>query len=183
MHEILMAGFGGQGIMLMGTLLAYAGMIDRKHVTWMPSYGPEQRGGTANCAVVISDDPVGSPVVTEPTTLIVMNRPSLDKFEAKVRAGGLILVNSSMVDTRVTRKDVTVIEIPANGIARELGSDRVANMVMLGAFLGRTGAVRMESVVESLRKALPPHRHNLIPLNEQALTKGADFARTATTPG
>ncbi len=171
-HEVLMAGFGGQGVMSMGTLLAYAAMLEGKHVSWMPSYGPEQRGGTANCAVVVSDKPVGSPVVTEPMTLFVLNKPSLAKFESKVRPGGLILVNTSLIDTKVQRTDVRVIEIPANDIARELGEDRVANMVLLGAFIEATGLVSIRSVTESLKKALPPHRHNLIPVNEQALDRG-----------
>lgn len=182
-HEIVIAGFGGQGVLSMGTLLAYAGMLEGKHVSWMPSYGPEQRGGTANCSVVLSGEPIGSPIVTEPTALIAMNKPSLDKFEKRVKTGGLVLVNTSMVDTKVSRTDVTVIEVPANRVASEIGSDRIANMVVLGAFIARTGAVQMRSVVESLKKALPPHRHSLIPLNEQALLRGAEFARMAKIPG
>lgn len=178
-HEVLMAGFGGQGVMSMGTLLAYAAMLEGKQVSWLPSYGPEQRGGTANCSVVISDRPVGSPVVTEPMTLFVLNKPSLARFEPKVRPGGLILVNTSLIDTKVQRKDVRVIEIPANDIARELGEDRVANMVLLGAFIEAVGLVSLKSVTESLKKALPPHRHNLIPLNEKALERGRALARTS----
>jgi 2-oxoglutarate ferredoxin oxidoreductase subunit gamma len=182
-YEILMAGFGGQGVLSMGTLLAYAGMLEGKQVSWIPAYGPEQRGGTANCSVVLSDKPVASPIVTEPAYLVIMNRPSLDKFENKVLPGGTIFVNTSMVDKRVQRNDVNIVEVPANKVATELGSDRVANMVVLGAFIAETKAVGLESVVESLKKALPARRHNLIPLNEEALKRGAEFARTARRPG
>ncbi len=178
-HEIIVAGFGGQGVLSLGTLLTYAGMVEQKQVTWMPSYGPEQRGGTANCSVILSEKPVGSPIVTHPSCLIAMNQPSLDKFESKVKSDGLVLVNTDMARPDVNRDDVRVIAIPANDVARQIGSDRIANMVMLGAFIEATGAVQVASVLESLKKALPPHRHNLIPLNEQALKRGAEFARMA----
>ena len=175
-HEVIIAGFGGQGVMAMGQLLAYAGMLEGKKVSWMPSYGPEMRGGTANCSVIVSDEPVASPLVTEPTALIVMNRPSLEKFESWVRPGGLLIVNSSMVHVQPKRTDLNILSIPINDMAFELGSDKVGNMIALGAFLEVTGAVKMESVVESLKKALPPHRHSLIPLNVDALTKGREAA-------
>lgn len=167
-----MAGFGGQGVMAMGSLLAYAGMLEGHHVSWLPSYGPEMRGGTANCHVVISDDPVVCPLVTEPTAAIVLNRPSLDRFENSVRPGGLLIYNSSLIDRVPTRTDVRVVAVPANRVAEAVGSARVANMVCLGAFLALTGVVSASSVVHSLRKALPVHRHNLIPLNEAALEQG-----------
>lgn len=177
LHEVLMAGFGGQGVMAMGSLLAYAAMLEGRHVSWLPSYGPEMRGGTANCHVVISDEPVACPLVTEPTAAIVLNRPSLDRFEKSVRPGGILIYNSSLIDRAPTRTDVRVVAVPANRIAEELGSARVANMVCLGTFLALTGAVSASSVSQSLRKALPVHRHDLIPLNEAALERGAQLAR------
>ena len=174
-HEVLMAGFGGQGVMAMGSLLAYAGMLEGKQVSWLPSYGPEMRGGTANCHVVISDDPVACPLVTEPTAAILLNRPSLDRFENAVRPGGILIYNSSLIDRAPARTDIRVVPIPANQVAEELGSGRVANMVCLGAFLALTRAVSPAAVSESLRKAFPPHRHDLIPVNEAALRRGREL--------
>jgi 2-oxoglutarate ferredoxin oxidoreductase subunit gamma len=176
-HEVIMAGFGGQGVMAMGTLLTYAGMLEGKYVSWMPSYGPEMRGGTANCSVVLSPEPIASPLVTEPTAVIAMNLPSLAKFERWLVPGGVLVVNASMVNRRPGREDLRVIMVPANEIAGELGSDRVANMVALGAYVAAAQPVSAESVVESLKRALPPHRHNLIPLNRRALELGAGYAR------
>ncbi len=171
-QEIIMAGFGGQGIMLMGMLLSYAGMKEGKYVSWMPSYGPEMRGGTANCSVVVSDLPVASPVVTEPTTLVAMNRPSLEKFGPAVVQGGVIIINSSLVEKGSGRSDVRDLLVPANEIANELGNSRVANMVTLGTLVAATGCVSLEAVVDSLKKVLPEHRHDLIPVNKRALEKG-----------
>lgn len=176
-HEIILAGFGGQGVMLMGQILTYAGMIEEKFVSWMPSYGPEMRGGTANCTVVISDTPVGSPLVTKPSIVVAMNLPSLDKFEETVKPGGLLLYNSSLIEQKPTRTDINVVAIPANGIADELGNSRIANMVILGALLAKEQVVSMEAVHKALRKALPPHRHNLLPLNEQALARGFELVK------
>ncbi|MBM7854707.1 2-oxoglutarate ferredoxin oxidoreductase subunit gamma [Desulfohalotomaculum tongense] len=176
LEEILIAGFGGQGVLSTGQLLANAGMIEDKHVAWIPSYGPEMRGGTANCGVTISDEPISSPLVTEPTTLIVMTRPALEKFEKAVVPGGRILINSSLVEQDVKRDDVTVLKIPANQIAEEIGNPRVANSVILGALIKLTGIVTIESVVESLKKVLPPRRHNMIPANREALERGAQLA-------
>ena len=135
-ERVICAGFGGQGVMSMGQLLTYAGMLEEKEVSWLPSYGPEMRGGTANCSVTISDMPVGSPVITDDATCaIVMNLPSLDKFENDVVAGGKVLVNSSLIEKKVQTTDVDAYYIPANEIALELGNPRVANMIMLGAYL------------------------------------------------
>lgn len=175
-HELIVAGFGGQGIMFIGQLLAYAGMMEGKKVSWLPSYGPEMRGGTANCCVVISEDEVCSPIVTEPSSLIVMNQPSLDKFEQAVRPGGLLVLNSSLIGRKSARADLRVVEIPANRIAGELGNDKVANMVALGALIKCTGAVQVDSLRRALRKVLPPHRHELVPVNESALERGLVFA-------
>lgn len=176
-HEIILAGFGGQGVMLMGQILTYAGMIEEKYVSWMPSYGPEMRGGTANCTVVISDSPVGSPLVTNPSIVVAMNLPSLDKFESAVKPGGVLLYNSSLIDQQPNRSDITVVPVEANGIANELGNSRIANMVALGALLAKQEVVSMEAVHKALRKALPAHRHNLLPLNEQALARGFEAAK------
>ncbi|HCC32844.1 MAG TPA: 2-oxoacid:ferredoxin oxidoreductase subunit gamma [Clostridiales bacterium] len=176
-YEVIMAGFGGQGVMSMGQLLAYAGMLEGLQVTWMPSYGPEQRGGTANCTVILSPRTIGSPVVERPAAVVAMNLPSLDKFEDRVREEGLLVVNATLAGRSVRRTDVRALSIPATAIAEEIGNDRVANMVALGALLEITRLVRPDSVVESLTKALPPHRHNLIPLNQDALRRGMELAR------
>lgn len=174
--EVIMAGFGGQGVMAMGMLLAYAGMKEGRHVSWMPSYGPEMRGGTANCAVVVSEAPIASPLVSEPTGVIAMNLPSIDKFEGRLVSRGVLVVNASLVHRPAARQDVRVIWVPATDIALELGSDRVANMVALGAYVAASGVVELETVATSLEKALPSHRHHLIPLNRQALDRGAGYA-------
>ncbi len=175
-HEIILAGFGGQGVMLMGQMLAYAGMTEGKNVSWLPSYGPEMRGGTANCTVVVSDKPVGSPLITRPGILVAMNLPSLDKFEDNVKPGGLLVYNSSLISRPPKRDDIEVLAVPANEIANELGNDRIANMVVLGALLGKKPIVENESILAALRYALPAHRHNLLPLNEQALERGRALA-------
>lgn len=170
--EMILAGFGGQGVMLMGQLLAYAGMTEGKHVSWLPSYGPEMRGGTANCTVVVSDRPVGSPLITRPGIVVAMNLPSMDKFEDSIKPGGLLVYNSSLITRSPKRTDIEVVAVPASEIANELGNDRIANMVALGALLGKKPMVEMQSILTALRHALPPHRHHLLPLNEQALDRG-----------
>ncbi|MFZ5652270.1 MAG: 2-oxoacid:acceptor oxidoreductase family protein [Bacillota bacterium] len=178
MYEgILIAGFGGQGVLSTGQLLAYAGMVEGRHVAWIPSYGPEMRGGTANCGVTISDRAISSPVVSEPTVLIVMNRPSLEKFEKAVTKSGIIFVNSSLIDVRATRTDVSVYYIPANELAEEIGSSRVANNIILGALIELTGVVTPGAVEKSLKEVLPPHHHKMIPLNLKALETGASLVR------
>jgi 2-oxoglutarate ferredoxin oxidoreductase subunit gamma len=177
LEEIIIAGFGGQGVMSMGQLLAYAGMLENKQVAWIPSYGPEMRGGTANCAVTISDSQISSPLVTEPSVCIVMNKPSLEKFEPTVKTGGLLFINTSLIDVKPKREDIGVYEVPANEIANEIGNSRVANMVMLGAVLEITKAVKPESIIESLKKVLPSQRYNLIPLNAKALERGAQLIK------
>jgi len=178
LQEIILAGFGGQGVMSMGKLLAYAGLEEDKNVSWIPSYGPEMRGGTANCSVTISDESVSSPIITEPDTLIVLNRPSLEKFEKDVKPGGWLLINSSLIDIEPKRQDLKVLKIHATELANEkLNNSRVANMIILGAFVELTGAVSLESVVGALKKVLPEHRHNLIPLNRQALEIGIELAK------
>lgn len=176
-EKIICAGFGGQGVMSMGQLITYSGMLEGKEVSWLPSYGPEMRGGTANCNVMVSDKMIGSPIITnDATCAIVMNLPSLDKFEADVIEGGLVLVNSSLIEKKVSRSDVKAIYIPANEAAVELGNARVANMIMLGAYIELNAPVKLETVKETLKK-LFASKANLIPVNEKALDKGAELAR------
>jgi len=172
--DVIMAGFGGQGILLIGKMLAYAGMHEGKEVSWLPSYGPEMRGGTANCTVVISDRPVGSPVIRSPRAVLAMNLPSLDKFEADVRPGGLLLINTSLIARKSTRDDVTVIDVPANEIANELGNRRGANMVALGAYLGATGAVSVEGIVDVIRQTFAA-KPGVIEINITALNRGHEI--------
>ena len=155
-HEFIMAGFGGQGVMLMGQLMSYAGMFDGKHVSWMPSYGPEMRGGTANCSVVVSDQPVASPVVTEPTCAVVMNAPSLDKFAPTVVPGGCLLINSSLVTADPGRDDVKVFKVPANEIANELGNSRAANTGCWALWLRRQVRYQWKELRKLLPRRCPP---------------------------
>ncbi|MDU5082075.1 2-oxoacid:acceptor oxidoreductase family protein [uncultured Tissierella sp.] len=177
-ERIVIAGFGGQGVMALGQLLTYSGMIEDKKVSWLPSYGPEMRGGTANCNVIISSDVVGSPVVIDSTSAIVMNRPSLDKFENLVVPGGKLFINTSLIDRKCPREDIEVYYIPANEIANELGNSRVANMVMLGAFLEATKAVEVDSVLNKAFTAVfGENRVHLMPINKEALEKGAELAK------
>lgn len=148
--EILFAGFGGQGILSMGKFLAYAGMEEEKNVSWLPSYGPEMRGGTANCSVIVSDGEVGSPVVTAPDILVVMNRPSLDKFENTIKPGGVLIMDSDLVNREPSREDIKVIKIPAQTIARDIGSRTAANMILVGAMLEECGVVSIEAMLRAL---------------------------------
>ncbi len=179
MHsEIVMSGFGGQGVLLIGKLLAYAGMNDGHEVTWMPSYGPEMRGGTCNCTVVLSDEPIGSPISKRPHGLIALNLPSLDKFEDAVRPGGIIVVNTSLVTRLPRRTDVTTVAVAANEIAVELGTGKAANMVALGAFLGASGLVD-QGKVEGLVAEAFPNRQKLIDLNQKALRRGFEIGQAA----
>lgn len=176
-HELIMAGFGGQGIMFAGQLLAYAGMLEDRNVSWIPSYGPEMRGGTANCSVVVSDKEISCPIVSDPTILLALNLPSLERFEPTVQAGCLIIYNSSLASQPPDRKDVEAAGVPANEIAEKLGNSRIANMVILGALIQKTSIVSMDSVVRALEKVLPEHRRRLIPLNKSALEAGAEYCK------
>jgi 2-oxoglutarate ferredoxin oxidoreductase subunit gamma len=175
-HEIIIAGFGGQGVLSMGQIIAYAAMKENKEVSWMPSYGPEMRGGTANCVVIVSEKRISSPIVTMCDTAIILNQPSLDKFEKSVYPGGLLIYEKSAIINPPTRKDIEIMALPGVEIAQELTSKQVANMVLLGAFLARKPIVKPENVVGALRSVLPPHRQHLIPLNEQALNRGKELA-------
>lgn len=175
LEKVIIAGFGGQGILLMGQLLAYGAMIEGYNATWLPSYGPEMRGGTANCAVVISSRRIASPVVPRPFSLIAMNKPSFDKFEPAIADGGLIVLNSSLIEGEPRREELSVVKIPANDLAEELKNVRVGNMVALGAYLASKKVIALESAIGSLEKVLSERHRALIPLNETALRVGADY--------
>jgi 2-oxoglutarate ferredoxin oxidoreductase subunit gamma len=173
--EVIVAGFGGQGVLFTGQLLSYAAMDEGKQVTWIPSYGPEMRGGTANCTVVIADEEIGSPLVRNPKAVIAMNLPSLDKYEPAVQAGGLLVINGSMVNRPPSRKDIRSVVVPANDIAEELGDRKLTNMVLLGALLGNLDVISLEALKKALKEHLPERHHKLLPLNYQALEKGASY--------
>jgi 2-oxoglutarate ferredoxin oxidoreductase subunit gamma len=174
--EVVISGFGGQGALFAGQMLAYAAMDLGLHVTWIPSYGPEMRGGTAHCTVTVSDDEIGSPLVRNPSAAIAMNAPSLDKYEPLVAPGGVLVVNSSLAHRPATRGDIRVVEVPASAIADELGEARLANLVLLGALLAATRALPLEAVEAALEAHLPERRRALLAANRQALHRGAALA-------
>ncbi len=174
--EIIIAGFGGQGIMFAGQILSYAAMDAGKEVTWMPSYGPEMRGGTANCTVVISDEEIGSPFVSNPTAAIVMNLPSLDKYESLVRAGGVLVVNASMVDRLCSRADITALHVPCQELAEAIGHARLANMVALGALLTAHPVFTLSEIEAALHAYMPGRHKHLLPENIEALRRGGECA-------
>ena len=173
----IFAGFGGQGVLLIGQLIAYAGMYEGRNVSWLPSYGPEMRGGTANCSVVVSDDPIASPVLSMADCVIAMNTPSLEKFDANVNPGGKLFINSSIIEKKATRTDIDVYYVPCNEIADQLGNPKVLNMAMLGAFLEATNVVKVDSVLDALLYKLGEKKAKLIPLNRQAIEMGAASIR------
>lgn len=172
----MLAGFGGQGILFAGKVLAYAGLKAGREVSWLPSYGPEMRGGTANCSVVISDKPVGSPIIPNPDVLIAMNRPSLDKFEKTLPAGGIIIMDSSMVNREAEREDVTVVAIPAREIAMENDLGNLANMVIVGRLLKETGLYTLDEIKAGLEKSIPPSKQALYDKNVKAIELGFQYA-------
>jgi len=176
-HELLVAGFGGQGVLSMGMTLAYAGMVEGKEISWMPSYGPEMRGGTANCIVIVSDARVSSPILTMFDTVIALNQPSLDKFERAVKPGGLLIFESTNIITPPTRTDIQILPVAAALEAAKLRNPRTMNMIVLGAFLERTHAVEISGVMAALKKVLPERYHHMLPLNEQALRRGMELSR------
>lgn len=173
--ELIIAGFGGQGILSAGRLLAYAGMLEGKYVSWLPSYGPEMRGGTANCAVVISEEPVGSPILDTANVLVVMNGPSLEKFEKIVEPNGLIISDSSLVDAKPKRTDVDFAGVPASKLASDMGNLTYANIIILGKLLEKTGIVSRESFELALKKVLPAKKHYMIPEEMKALELGCNY--------
>jgi 2-oxoglutarate ferredoxin oxidoreductase subunit gamma len=177
--EIMIAGFGGQGILFAGQLLAYAAMDSGYVVTWIPSYGPEMRGGTANCTVIIADEEIGSPTVRNPQAVLAFNLPSFEKYEPLAVPGGALVVNASLVDRGFHRQDLKSVLIPANEMAEKLGDKRMTNMVMLGALLGILPVLPVEAIEKALADHLPERHKRLLPLNYQALRQGAEFAQKA----
>ena len=173
--KTVFAGFGGQGVLMMGYVTAVAAMKDGKNVTYLPSYGAEVRGGTANCTVVVSDEEIFSPVASFPDYAVIMNRPSLAKYEASVKSGGVFILNSSLVDVDPSRDDVEIVKVPANDIAKELGSARTINMIMVGAFVTKTGVTSLESVMRGLEEKVKGKKASVMELNRKALDRGAEY--------
>jgi len=173
-EEVIISGFGGQGTLFAGQLLAYAAMEQGLHVTWIPSYGPEMRGGKARCTVVISDEEIGSPLVRRPSAAVVLNLPSMEAFEPAVKPGGTLIVNSSLVPIKSQRSDIKVIYVPATDMATEMGNVRLANVICLGALVQATGVVPVDAVFQALENHLPEHHRKLLPMNREALNKGAE---------
>lgn len=173
MHEeIILAGFGGQGLLLLGKLLAEAAMEEGRNVSWLPSYGPEMRGGTANANVIISDEQVGSPIIIDSTIVVAMNRPSLEKFEKTLIKDGYLFMNSSIIDIEPSRKDVKIVKVPANEIASNLGNLKVANMVMAGAIIQKTKIVNLETFINVIKENFSGKKSNLIDINIKAIEEG-----------
>lgn len=170
--EVILAGFGGQGILFTGKLLASAAMLKGKKLSWLPSYGPEMRGGTANCHVIIDDRPIGSPIVTNPNILVVMNQPSLDKFENSVAVGGYVFVDKSLIDREVQRSDIKPVYINATEIADSIGNRGLANMVILGAVLKTTDVFSLEEIEATMKKSLPSNKQALVEMNMKAIKEG-----------
>ncbi|HSM55920.1 MAG TPA: 2-oxoacid:acceptor oxidoreductase family protein [Candidatus Sulfomarinibacteraceae bacterium] len=177
--SIIIAGFGGQGVLFAGQLLAYAGMDSGRHVTWIPSYGPEMRGGTANCTVIISDASIGAPIVANPDIAVVLNQPSFEKYEPLVKEGGLLVLNSDLVSPEQLREDIDVVAVPANTIAEEQGNKRMLNMVTVGAVLGRRSVLSLEQVGNALRDHLPASKSHLLDDNLTVLRRGYQLAQEA----
>lgn len=173
--SILIAGFGGQGALFAGKFLAYSGLIEGKHLSWLPSYGPEMRGGTANCAVTLSDEPVGSPIITEPNVLIAMNRPSFDKFEPAVVKGGYLFADSTLIDAVSERDDIKDFYIPATQMANDMGLAGLSNMILIGKMLKETGVVSVSDAKEAFEKFVPTKKAALIEKNIEALKAGFDY--------
>jgi len=173
-QEIIIAGFGGQGVLSLGKILAYSGMMQGQEVSWMPSYGPEMRGGTANVTVILSEEKISSPYLKMFDTAIVLNQPSMDKFEKAVKPGGVLIYDPNGIPDKPTRKDIRIYQIEAVRLAGELGNKRVFNMIVLGAFLKVNPIVKLENVIKGLAKSLPERYHHLLPQNEKAITVGME---------
>jgi len=178
LEELIVAGFGGQGVLSLGMTLAYAGMVEGKEISWMPSYGPEMRGGTANCITILSDHKISSPILSCFDTAIVLNQPSMDKFAPRVKPGGFLLYESGTIQKPSTRSDIHIVGIPAATEALRMKNPRTMNMIVLGAYLHRKPVVSNESILAALREVLPEKYHHLLPLNEQALERGAALMHT-----
>ena len=179
-EEIIIAGFGGQGVLSMGKILAYSGLMDDKEVTWMPSYGPEQRGGTANVTVILSDDKISSPILDSYDIVVALNQQSLDKFASKVKPGGILIYDTNGVNNPPTREDITIYPLNAMEATMDIGNPRAYNMIILGALLeAMSYKIPLENVVKGLTKSLPARHHSLIPLNETAIEKGRDILKAS----
>ena len=175
MDKIVLAGFGGQGVMFVGKILAYAGLVDEREVCWIPSYGPEMRGGTANCAVIVADEEIHSPVVEQADCGIVLNQPSYDRFLLRIKPGGTLVVNSSIIDLAKTRDDITILRVPASDIANELGAPNIANMVCLGALLPKLKLTDYHSVEKAMDAVVGKKKPELYEVNLAAVKKGSEF--------
>jgi 2-oxoglutarate ferredoxin oxidoreductase subunit gamma len=175
--SIIISGFGGQGTLFTGQLLAYTALDSGKNVSWIPSYGPEMRGGTAHCTVIISDEEIGSPIVRNPNITIALNLPSLDKYEPLIEPGGLMVANESLINRKVSRNDIDAIHIPASNIAEKIGNVRLANMVALGAMITYRPVLTIEALKKGLEDHLPERHKKLLPANYEALGQGIDFAK------
>ena len=174
-NQILIAGFGGQGVLFAGKFLAYKGLLEEKQISWLPSYGPEMRGGTANCSVIISDEPVGSPIVSNPDSLIAMNLPSLDKYEPAVAPGGKVFIDSTLIDRKALRDDIDAYYIPATKMAADAGIPTLANMIILGKMIKETGAVSFENLLDAMKKVVSAKRAELMDINIKALETGYNY--------
>ena len=177
LKEIVIAGFGGQGVLSMGKILAYSGIMEDKEVSWFPAYGPEQRGGTANVTVIISDEPISSPVVNNYDIAIVLNQPSLDKFEEKVKPGGVLIYDQYGINNKVKRKDIDVYCVNAMEESMKMENTKVFNMIILGGLLKITPMLKIENVMKGLKETLPERHHHLLPVNEQAIIRGMDIVQ------
>ncbi len=172
LEELIIAGFGGQGVLSMGMTLAYAGMVEEKEISWMPSYGPEMRGGTANCITILSSEKISSPIISKFDAAIILNQPSMDKFASHIKPGGLLLYESGNIFHPSERTDIEIIGIPATTEAIKMKQPKIMNMIILGAFLGVKPVVKNDSILEALEKVLPEKYHHLLPINIQALERG-----------
>lgn len=177
LQEIVISGFGGQGVLSMGKILAYSGMIENKEVSWFPAYGPEQRGGTANVTVIISDEAISSPIVNEFDIAIVLNQPSLDKFEEKVKPGGSLIYDGQGINKKVQRKDINVYRIDAMDESLKMNNTKVFNMIIVGGLLKISPMVKLENVMLGLKESIPERHHHLLPINEQAILRGMEIIR------
>ncbi len=180
--SIIIAGFGGQGVLFAGQLLTYAGMDQGRHVTWIPSYGPEMRGGTANCTVIISDDEIGAPTVARPDVAVALNLPSFEKYEPLVKPGGVLIVNKSLISEQSERTDIAIVEVRANRIAKEFGSVKMANMAALGALLAKRPLFSLDDLLQTLHDHLPKRKHNLLEANKLVLQHGYEVGMETAVP-
>jgi 2-oxoglutarate ferredoxin oxidoreductase subunit gamma len=180
-EEVIISGFGGQGALFAGQLLAYTAMDEGWHVTWIPSYGPEMRGGTAHCIVIISSEEIGSPVISRPSTCIVMNPPSMEKYEPLIVSGGLLVANSTLVRGHSSRTDIQTVFVPANDLAAEIGNVKMANVVLLGAMLSKREFLPLDGIKRALDRHIPKGREHIIEPNKRALDRGLEFASTLTS--